>query len=162
MIAAAATDVSLMIPYQAEWRTWRAHPYNVLLEGPAATTNAVLRLLQPHIREPIVWHQPQGPLTLPSGETGALILTDVAALGADDQMRLLEWLVGPGLHTQIVSTTERSLFACVTRGLFDAGLYYRLNIMLLRVGSGNSSGLQDHDAKRAHRRVDSPSTVAVP
>lgn len=150
MIDAAPTDVFVMTPYPAEWRSLRAHRHNVLLEGPAVTTDAVLRVLQPHIRGPILWHRPPGPLTFPSGKTGALILRDVAALGADDQARLLEWLDGRGSHTQLVSTTERPLFALVTRALFDAALYYRLNVMLLHVGSSNPPGLQDDDAERAH------------
>lgn len=149
MIAAAVTDVSPMAPYEAEWRILRAYRHNVLLEGPAGTTNAALRLLEPHMREPMRWHRPQGPLTLPDGDTGALILGNVAALSADDQTRLLEWLIDAGSRTQIVSMTERPLFALVTRGLFDAALYYRLNVILLRVGSGNPPALQDDDDERA-------------
>ncbi|MGE5242754.1 MAG: hypothetical protein ACM3SQ_00815 [Betaproteobacteria bacterium] len=160
MIAAATTDASLMAPYQAEWRTLRAHRHNVLLEGPVAATSTVLRLLQPHMRGPTLWHR-HGPLSLPSGEAGALILADVAALDADDQTRLLEWLVGTGAHTQIVSMTERPLFALVMLGLFDAALYYRLNVVLLYVGSGHPPGLHDDDAEPAHGCVDSPTSVAT-
>jgi DNA-binding NtrC family response regulator len=32
-----------------------------------------------------------------------------------------------------VSTASRRLFAAVERGLFDEVLYYRLNVMLLRL-----------------------------
>jgi hypothetical protein len=51
---------------------------------------------------------------------------------------------------QIVSTTERRLIALVARGLFDETLYYRLNVMLLRVGSKNAAGLAADDAEPAH------------
>ena len=149
MSAAAATDGTLTNPYQPEWRILRAHRHNVLLEGPASATNAVLRLLQPHIREPIRWGRPHRALTLPSGEAGALILRNVTALSADDQKRLLEWIVRTGSHTQIVSTTDRPLFALVTRGLFDEALYYCLNLMLLQVGSKHSRRLQNDDDQRA-------------
>jgi sigma54-dependent transcription regulator len=125
-----------------------AQRLNVLLEGPAIATNAVLRLLQPHLPEPIRWHQPQRALTLPSVETGALILKDVTALSLDDQRRLLDWIVRTGSQTQIVSTTDRPLFALVTRGLFDEALYYRLNLMLLHLGSGNSRQWQSDDDQR--------------
>jgi len=148
MIAAAAIDDTLMNPNEPEWRILRAHRLNVLLEGPAIATTAVLRLLQPHLPEPIRCHQPRRALTLPSVETGALILKDVSALSLDDQRRLLDWIVRTGSQTQIVSTTDRPLFALVTRGLFDEALYYRLNLMLLRIGSRNSRQLQSDDDQR--------------
>jgi len=47
-------------------------------------------------------------------------------------------------------TTERRLIGLVARGLFDETLYYRLNVMLLRVGSKNAAGLAAHDAEPAH------------
>jgi hypothetical protein len=149
MIAAAAIDDTLMDPYETEWRILRAHRLNVLLEGPAIATNAVLRLLQPNLPEPVRWRQPQRALTLPSEETGALVLKDVTALSADDQTRLLDWIVCTGSQTQIVSTTDRPLFALVTRGLFDEALYYRLNLMLLHIGSSSSRQLQNDDDERA-------------
>jgi hypothetical protein len=122
----------------------------VLLEGPVAATDAVLLLLQPHIREPILWNRPQAPLNLPSGETHALILREAAALSGDDQRRLLEWLGGAGAGTQIVSTTERPLFTLVADGLFDRALYYRLNVMLLHVGSKTSAELPCDDIEGVH------------
>ena len=130
MMAAVAIDDTLMNPNEPEWRILRAHRLNVLLEGPAIATTAVLRLLQPHLPEPIRWHQPRRALRLRSVETGALILKDVTALSLDDQRRLLDWIVRTGSQTQIVSTTDRPLFALVTRGLFDEALYYRLNLMI--------------------------------
>ena len=149
MTAAVAIDDTLMNPNEPEWRILRAHRLNVLLEGPAIATTAVLRLLQPHLPEPIRWHQPRRALRFPSVETGALILKDVTALSLDDQRRLLEWIVRTGSQTQIVSTTDRPLFALVTRGLFDEALYYRLNLMLLHIGSRNSRQLQNDDDERA-------------
>ena len=149
MMAAVAIDDTLMNPNEPEWRILRAHRLNVLLEGPAIATTAVLRLLQPHLPEPIRWHQPRRALRLPSVETGALILKDVTALSLDDQRRLLDWIVRTGSQTQIVSTTDRPLFALVTRGLFDEALYYRLNLMLLHIGSRNSRQLQNDDDERA-------------
>lgn len=149
MMAAVAIDDTLMNPNEPEWRILRAHRLNVLLEGPAIATTAVLRLLQPHLPEPIRWHQPRRALRLRSVETGALILKDVTALSLDDQRRLLDWIVRTGSQTQIVSTTDRPLFALVTRGLFDEALYYRLNLMLLHIGSSSSRQLQNDDDERA-------------
>lgn len=149
MITAATTDGMLMNPYQPEWRMLGAHRLNVILEGPATATDAVLCLLRPHFREPIRWRQPRRTLTLPRKETGVLILRNVTALSADDQTRLREWIVRTGSQTQIVSTTERPLFALVAQGLFDEALYYRLNRMLLQFGSENSRRLQNDDDERA-------------
>ena len=73
-------------------------------------------------------------LEFPSSETRSLILRDAAALNRDAQRRLLAWIGDAGLGTQIISTTERPLFPLVAKGLFDATLYYRLNVVLLRVG----------------------------
>jgi hypothetical protein len=139
MSAATATDDPLLDSYQTEWRILREHSHNVLLEGPVAATDAVLLLLQPHIRKPIVWSRPQAPLELPSGEASALVLRDAATVSGDDQRRLLGWLGGRGSRTQIISMTERPLFSLVAGGFFDATLYYRLNVMLLHVGSQNST-----------------------
>ena len=62
---------------------------------------------------------------------GALILEEVSTLTTEDQTRLLAHL-DAGPRTQIVSTSEHSLFTLVVRGLFNAALYYRLNVVLLR------------------------------
>jgi sigma54-dependent transcription regulator len=150
MNTATETDVSWLESLQTEWTILRGCRHNVLLEGPVAATDAALRLLQPHIRGPIRWNGPQPPLNLPTGEIGALILRGIADLSAGDQTRLLVWLGGAGSRTQIVSTTERSLFALVARGLFDETLYYRLNVMLLRVGSENEAGLAADDAEPSY------------
>jgi hypothetical protein len=153
-----ATDVSWLKSFQTEWRSLRACRHNVLLEGSLSATDAVLRLLQPHIRGPIVWKGPQTPLNLPGGKLGGLILRGVAGLSAEDQTRLLAWLGGPGSGTQIVATTERPLFALVARELFDETLYYRLNVVLLHVGSKDEAGRARDDAERLH--IDGP--IALP
>jgi hypothetical protein len=155
-----ATDVSWLKSFQTEWRSLRACRHNVLLEGSLSATNAVLGLLEPHIRGPIVWNGPQTPLNLPGGELGGLILRGVADLSAGDQTRLLAWLGGPGSRTQIVSTTERPLFALVARKLFDETLYYRLNVVLLHVGSKDEAGLAGDDAERLH--IDGPIGLPSP
>jgi hypothetical protein len=84
--------------------------------------------------EPIVWKPPQAPLELPGSKPSALILENIAALSAEEQARLLAWLACHRTHTRVVSTTDRPLFAFVTRGDFDERLYYRLNVVLLQVG----------------------------
>jgi len=141
MSAATTPDVSLLNAYHTEWRFLSEHPCNVLLEGAVNATDVALRLLRPHIREPIAWYQPPATLNLPSGETRALILRDAAALSRDEQRRLLAWMGDTGSRTHIISTSARPLFVLVASGLFDAGLYYRLNVMLLRFVAPVHDGL---------------------
>ena len=55
----------------------------------------------------------------------------------------------PRFGRQVISTTAIPLFALVARKLFDASLYYRLNVFLLRVGTfdpGEAPPL-DHSAR---------------
>ena len=113
-----------------------AHP-NLLLEGAKVSTDAVLLQLTPHLCEPIVRMSAVAAFIPPVGEVGALILSDIDRLSRDDQSALLAWLANTDSLTTIVSTTTQSLFGLVQRGLFDVGLYYRLNVMLLQVDSGN-------------------------
>jgi hypothetical protein len=149
MSVVTAGHVALLDSYQAELEVLQAHPHNLLLEGPAAATDAALLLLQPHVREPLVSNLAHAPLHLPDGAPRPMILRGVAALTACDQARLLAWLQSEGFGTQVVSTTERPLFALVVQGLFDEALYYRLNVILLRVGPTSSSGSQEQQVPRA-------------
>jgi hypothetical protein len=158
MNAAAAPHVPLMDSYQTELGILRTPPANVLLEGPSAATDDVLLVLRTHLREALVSNLAHGPLHLPAGAARPMILRDVAALTADDQARLLVWLQGEGFGAQIVSTTERPLFACVQLGLFDAALYYRLNVLLLRVESMNPPRVARRRLPRALR----PEAVLAP
>ena len=134
MSATPATDVWPLESYKTEWSILREHRCNVLVEGGRAATTAVLRLLLPSTREAVVWHEPYAPLKLPDRTTNTFILRNAASLSANDQGRLLDWFGDPGWRTQIISTAESPLFTLVQGGLFDATLYYRLNVMLLRVG----------------------------
>jgi len=118
----------------ADWSSLYSARHNVLLEGPDAATDAVLLLVERHFGESIYWRRPSAPLELPAGEVGAVILQSVADLGAEKQGRLFRWLDDhPNPRTQIVSTTAQPLYPLVARGLFDRGLYYRLNVILLHV-----------------------------
>ena len=142
-----------MISIEKEWTTLCAQHHNVLLEGSAAATNAALLLLLPRLRQPVAWSQPDAPVQLPNRDAGAIVLRNVGALSASDQARLLAWSDGRRSRTQIVSTTEGPLFALVVRGLFDETLYYRLNIMLLHVGSNTPADSLDALAEHSRRPV---------
>ncbi len=142
---AADMDASLLNGYYPEWRLLIQRPCNVLFEGTVVDTHAVLRLLQPHLRAPIARHEPPAALDVPSGETRTLVLSDAVALSRSDQRKLLAWMHGKGSRTQIITTASRPLFPLVTAGLFDDTLYYRLNVLLLRVSAPLQLGLLDEN-----------------
>src|SRR5439155_9083686 len=106
---------------------------NVLFEGPEAAIESVLLLLEPRLRKPVVWKRSRAPFDVPIGQVGGLILEEVAGLSPEEQTRLLLWLDAAGSCTRILATTGQTLFPLVASGLFDAALYYRLNVMLLRL-----------------------------
>jgi hypothetical protein len=118
--------------YESEWRSLRKQQCNLLLEGSEELTDAVLLLLKPHLREPILWKRPGAPLELHACKGDTFILQDVATLSADEQRRLLKWLDETRQPT-VVSTTTIPLFPLVAHGFFDSTLYYRLNVVLLHV-----------------------------
>ena len=110
----------------------RSAPHALMLEGPEASTEAVLRFLEPCFREPVMWKRRGAPLEVPAGEIGVLILQDVDGLTAEEQSNLVRW-IDANPHTKIVSTTAHRLFPLVTRGHFDITLYYRMNVVLLHL-----------------------------
>ena len=71
-----------------------------------------------------------GPLLpLPRANCAALILRNVEALTAEQQMELSRWLDSrPGVP--VVSVTSSSVFPLVGNGTFSERLYYRLNMIV--------------------------------
>jgi hypothetical protein len=114
-----------------EWtRALSAHA-NVLLEGQRDQTDAAVLHLLPHLRAPIVYHRPGEELTLPNECT--VILRDVDTLCKTEQALLHDWLDRKPDSVQTVATTQSPLFSLVQGGLFESDLYYRLNVILLRL-----------------------------
>jgi hypothetical protein len=144
--AGSATDVSPLDPFGCEWKILRKHRCNVLVEGDSGATNGVLSLLLPYTREAVAWHRPYAAIELPDRKTNTFILRNAASLSASDQQRMLDWLGGTGWRTQIISTAESPLFTLVECGLFDAALYYRLNVMLLRVAAADSREINQSES----------------
>ena len=123
-----------------EWeslRTWRC---NVLLEGPKHSTDALLGLFVSDLRKPVLWNPIRTPYALLARECGALVLQNVAALNRTEQGNLRRWVEDSDPRRQVISTSARPLFPLVARGLFDEVLYYRLNVVLVRVGSASNGG----------------------
>lgn len=120
-----------------EWcsvRTWR---HNVLLEGSQISTEAVLLLLGPSLRDPVAWRRSGALFQIPRETSGALIVQGIAELSRTEQSRLLMWMNESSHAKQVVATTTNPLFPLVARGQFDEILYYRLNVVLLRVDANS-------------------------
>ena len=115
-----------------EWRALLAKPPSVLFEGAETLTDAFVNMLTPYLRPPIQWSQPGAALDL-RDDQGSLVLREVAALDREQQSHLNRWLEDKSAPRQIVATTKTPLFTLVERGLFDPALYYRLNVVLLRL-----------------------------
>jgi hypothetical protein len=117
------------------WESLIAAHHNVLLEGPRHATEKTIGLLQPHLRGPVRRKRHGETLVLDVEPRGTLVMDDVAALNAGEQTRLRRWL-DESPRARIVSTASTPLFSQVVRGLFDESLYYRLNVILLRIAAG--------------------------
>jgi hypothetical protein len=125
--------VESQLIYTPEWRSVSSCQHNAIFQGPEQATEGLLSLLRPYLRTPAVWKRAPAPLELRTHGCGSLVLRNVGALGPPEQSALLRWLDGG--QRQVVSTTVRPLFPLVARGLFDAGLYYRLNTTLISLDS---------------------------
>ncbi len=121
--------------YAGEWNAIVTLRASVLLEGPRDATRAAIALLTPHMTAPILSMRVADPSEMPTGELGGVILEDVGELSAEDQERLLGWLDAARPFTQVIATTASPLFHHVSRGSFAAALYYRLNVILVTVGT---------------------------
>ncbi len=128
---AASSFLAVASQSLPEWnRVLSAHA-NVLLEGQAdKTAEAILELL-PHLRAPIVYRKPGQELPLLNACT--VILHDVDTLCRTEQVRLHEWLDRKSDSIQTIATTCSPLFPLVQDGQFERDLYYRLNVILLRL-----------------------------
>lgn len=120
--------------FRGGWQFLSDRPCNVPIEGTAAATDGVLQLLRPLVREPTVWHRPPATLTPPNSKTRTPIVREAAELNGDQQRALLAWM-SDAQGSQIVATSSRTLYPLVEAGLFDASLYYRLNVVLLRIAA---------------------------
>ena len=118
----------------ADWRRAATAQHSMLVEGPEASIQTALELLTPYLREPVTWLQRGISQALPAEGSGALVVQNIAGWDRQAQARLRVWLDDPAHRSQVVSTSAYPLFPLVDCGLFDAQLYYRLNVVRFSVG----------------------------
>jgi transcriptional regulator of acetoin/glycerol metabolism len=95
---------------------------------------SVLETLLSNHDQPVQSWWPGQRLVLPAMQRPAMmILHDVGALAAEDQLQLLEWLERDIGRTKVVSTTPLPLMPLVEKGTFNDTLYYRLNTVSIEV-----------------------------
>ena len=120
---------------------WRAHlrtRANVLVTGPRDALGWFMQSARSEMLEPIAFVAGSAPLCL---DARTIILTDVDTLGAAEQRRLTQWMNEPQhSRAQIISSTSVSVFSLVEAGRFDGDLFYRLNIVHLKIQDYQSAG----------------------
>jgi Sigma-54 interaction domain len=105
---------------------------NLLLIGPDAATREYLDRLVASWPSPIRLCDSAEPF-LPTEPVHGLVVRDVERLKRHHQDELIEWLDGAGHATPVISTSGRSLFPLVQQGDFSDTLYYRLNMVTLKL-----------------------------
>lgn len=110
----------------------QAHPH-LIVEQVESSYDRTIVSLTPYLRQPIAaWH-PGDPLAWPEPRHGTLVLHHAGRLPIEDQRTLLDWMEGRGGETQVVGLTSLSLLGAVRAGTFSAELYYRLNVVCLKL-----------------------------
>ena len=106
---------------------------NVLIAGPEAGTEGLLRRLLPRAANDVVVTCDHGQLRLPSPivAVGTVVLREVDALSSAEQFQLLQWLEAPVERGPIVSTATVPLLPLVEAGMFSEALFYRLNTIYI-------------------------------
>jgi hypothetical protein len=131
--------LSEVVPFDVDsahdWRAVHQHHVNVLLEGRGTAIEPVVRGLLPHLRQPVASMRSGPALSLPTVKIATLILDKVDTLTMQEQTQLLEWLNAASSRPQLISTSPQPLFPRVERGLFKDALYYRLNVIRMKIVS---------------------------
>ena len=113
------------------WRARMRTRANVLVSGPGPALSPFIELAKSELRAPITSVAGSTPL-FPDVRT--LIVTEADRLDTAGQRRLTQWMNEPRhAHAQIVSLTSVNLLALVEASRFDADLFYRLNMIHLKV-----------------------------
>jgi hypothetical protein len=115
-----------------DWQTLVATRVNTVVIGREDAALRVWTAVWPSLQKPIHWADGDN-LLLPRDPAGTLILQDADRLTVSAQQQLFAWLHDDVRATRVLTTTTRALFPMVEEGAFHAGLYYRLNVLLLEL-----------------------------
>jgi hypothetical protein len=106
---------------------------NVLVEGPERSTEVLIQALATAVHETMYdWNQPW-----PKDGRATVIVRAVDTLSDEEQRQVLDLLNDSGNGSpprQVVTTSARPLFPMIHQGLFREDLYYRLNVVHLKIG----------------------------
>jgi hypothetical protein len=124
--------VSSAIPTSAdEWRAILEGTANVLIEGPAPWTEAIVGALVHQLQHPFVEWRRSPPRPAPSGP---VVVPAVHGFDSAAQGELLQWMNSADRRCplRLLTTSHVPLFPLVEDGRFLRNLYYRLNMILIR------------------------------
>lgn len=115
------------------WRTMLTEWPTVILVGPLAATQSILRALEPCLRRPVFHCCSRTGFALPMDPLRTLVIHQLAALTRVRQARLLQWLEADDRHArvQVIATSDRPIAPLVERGDFDGELFDRLKGLTL-------------------------------
>lgn len=125
----------------ARWADVTGTRLNALMIGPRIATGRLASRLTRHLVGPVLWVRPPAPFTLPPAtRVGTVILRDAGDLGVSAQRYVLDWLTNAAPRPRMIATAPVSLWPMVVAGTFLEMLYYRLNLLYVRVNVQCSSG----------------------
>jgi transcriptional regulator of acetoin/glycerol metabolism len=104
---------------------------NVMLIGAPAAALRMVGALSLDLRRRIVEGHATDPDSWP--RDASTFLQDIEALDLAQQQHLIEWLNDRPHRTHLIAAVGRSLYPEVKRGRFLDTLYYRLNVLQLRL-----------------------------
>ena len=110
---------------------------NLFVFGADDEVTELFTPLWPCLVAPIVVRYRGEPLRLPPASTpvGTIVIYDLDTLTPSEQYALHQWVRGASGRAWVVSTAVAPLFPLVEAGVFDDGLYYRLNAVTIDLTS---------------------------
>jgi hypothetical protein len=114
-----------------EWSIITTAHHNLLVVGTSSEIAILLQAVECHLQHPVLRCHAQPGVELPEPETGALIVSEVTRLDAEQQARMLEWMNRVRRDVQVVCTSSQPIFRRVLSGTFASELYYRINALRL-------------------------------
>jgi hypothetical protein len=125
--------------------------FNVLIVGASTDIEAALAEMRSSVSAiEFVW--PDMPPPTP-GAKATLLVRDVGELQSPDLDVLNRLIESAGHDLQVVSTSSRPLWHAVEAGEFPAGLYYRLNVIVVHAphDRGTAKGSRSHDDEESRQ-----------